>query len=360
MVLKHKENYVDITLLGLSDMEDYDGFSAGNKVPMDHYGSSSDDVEGGSVDVIFSNSYPDAMSIRPTLISIGTLFCLTVQCVASLLCGSVVTMETPDEPFLIVLLLGVLATAFFCMLVPSFYYWAIETQHQAYVPLVAGNGLGMTTNVVAFLLFMLWGVSDSGLSSSIDYEKKPLTFTKYALLCAAYAVSSLSTVAVYGYSMVGGYSHYIARFAMVRRFVSQQKARDRQILQQYGEYIASSYYPDPMREGISSSTPAASSHGMGMGVTGAMDQGAGRTPWRGQQGYTHAPGHATHDFSEYHHQFPHTHNPPRAKQPAGHVPQTPATRAHAPKPAPTVGTGESVSRVDALADDAVFEPSPFD
>jgi len=232
LIFKHNENYVDINLLDLDEGSWDRRFSVSNKVsvvPLDHYGSSSDDVEGGSVDVIFSNSYPDSMSTKPAIVSILTAAALIVQLVAGTLAGMVVTLETPDNPYVLAGICIFSLVVFFALLTSSFYYWAIESQHKAYVPLVSANGAGTLAHVFVLFLFAMWTISESGLAYSVEYEHHPLMYIKYASICAVYSAVTAMVIAVYGYSMVNGYQKYSARFSMVKHYLSEQKKRERYI-----------------------------------------------------------------------------------------------------------------------------------
>jgi len=251
LIFRHKENYVDITWLST---QDYDGSCVGKEVPMEQYGSSSsEDIEGGSVDHMFSNAYPDSMSIRPTIISIVTLLALMLQFGAGIMCGMVFTLESPSVPYVPMVMSFVSLVVFFSLTVPSFYYWAIESEHMAYVPLISANGVGTFSHALILLLFVFWTIDNSGIPSSISYEDAPLMYLKYAVICALYFAFTVLNVIVYTNTVISGYQQYVSRFPVVYRYVEERK-------QQQNRSTMISDYPPRYNQAMIGDTTSCSTH----------------------------------------------------------------------------------------------------
>ena len=226
-IFKHKENYIDITSLGNAGIEeDYGGFCVDNRLPMERYGPM-EDVEGGSVDKIFHTAYPDSTSVRPTILSLSTLVVLGIQLCMGIVSGMVFTLDIPKNPYLMFSLVGFTTILFFVLVISSFYYWAIESDHKAYVPLIVGNGMGFSSHVLLVLLYVFWVIDASGLETNVLFKDHSLLYIKFAIVSSIHVVLAFGTVVMYGNSIISGYQWYRATFEPTRVFIAEQNKTKR-------------------------------------------------------------------------------------------------------------------------------------
>lgn len=241
MIFKHRENYIDIKWLCEEDQE---SFFNNKPLPLENYGPMSDDLEGGSLENIFSNAYPESVSIKPTIISILSLFFLIIQITTAILCSMTFTIESPNNPYVFLLLWILLTIGFFTLFGFSFCYWSLESEYTAYLPLLYVNFFGTTSNVIALTLLMFWSISSSSFPHKIEHEEQPLMYIKYSIICVIYIIMTMGNFTVYFYSILSGYKNYVSQFPIVYKFVKDSKRKKPMSYYTMNEYTtAPAYFP---------------------------------------------------------------------------------------------------------------------
>jgi hypothetical protein len=224
-ILKHRENYVDLLKLkspycAVGGYYDGDPFSA---LP----------VESGRV---VSHAFSVSISIRPSIISVILIVLYIAQLVLATMCGATISMGWPKGPRLLTWYSLSLAIGFTAALGGTLYYWAVDADYRAYVPLVTGSGMGFLTNWSVLLLLCMWTIDQSGLPTKASEGEERV---RIVALCIAMFVMSLGSVTGYGNALVHGYQQYISRFGEVRTFIANQCYQERAYAMEQDAYYGS-------------------------------------------------------------------------------------------------------------------------
>lgn len=222
-ILKHRENYVDLLALK-SPYSAEGGFGYYDGDPFSQY--SSLPIEGGRS---ISNAFSLSTSVRPSIVTIITILLYLAQLVLAGMCGSSVSMTWPEGPRMITWYSIALAIGFTLSLMSSLFYWAIESEYKAYVPLLTGTGLGCLSNWSFLLLISMWTIDQSGLVGDASQGEERI---KQVAICMTYFILSVMSVVGYGSSLIHGYQQYISRFGEVRSYIADQSYRERMFMMQ--------------------------------------------------------------------------------------------------------------------------------